>query len=152
MAHPLALSSFTLAPVLAADFLAVGHEADRRYLEARWKRPVSGTEFRQGMEAVTQSVLVHRAELLLMDMRRTGTPSVSDQSWLVRHLVSANGTTTLRRSARLFSEDLFQRIVSELMDEKVGFPYQVRAFGSEARAWQWLFQGSGTRSDHTGLP
>jgi hypothetical protein len=143
MVRPDNIPALALEPVLTADFLTVSHAADQRYLEARWKRPVSGGEFREGMEAVADSILGRGAELLLMDHRMAGTPSISDQNWLVRRMVAANETTPLRRSARLFSEDLFQRIVSEIIDEKVeACPYRVRAFESEALARQWLLHGS----------
>jgi hypothetical protein len=143
MANPLNIMTLTLEPVLTADFLTVSHAADQRYLEARWARPVSSGEFREGMEAVYESIFGRRAELLLMDYRLAGTPTVSDQNWLVRRMVTANETTPLRRSARLFSEDLFQRIVGEIIDEKVEtYPYRVRAFESEALARQWLLHGS----------
>ena len=57
-------------------------------------------------------------------------------------MVSANRSTPLRRSARLFSQDLFQHVVNEVIDEKVkAFPYQVRVFENKALAQQWLFRG-----------
>jgi hypothetical protein len=145
MVRSINLPALILEPVFVADFLAINRATDQRYLEARWKRPVSGEEFRQGMETIIESISEYIAELLLLDFRLTGTPSVSEQNWLVHYLASANQVSQLRRSARLFSKDLFQHIVNEVITEKMGWlPYEFRVFECETLAKQWLFSGAGS--------
>lgn len=130
-----------LTPVFKDDFLVISQASDQRFLEARWTRQVSGEEFRRGMEAVMDSVASLGAELLLMDLRLAGVPSLSDQNWLVRRMISANKGFPLRRSARLLSRDLLQHMVSEVITEKVeAFPYRYEMFEGEERALQWLFR------------
>ena len=145
MVRSVSLPSLTLESVFVADFLAISRAPDQRYLEARWKRPVSGEEFRQGMEIITESISEYMVELLLLDFRLTGTPSVSEQNWLVHYLASDNQVSQLRRSARLFSKDLFQHIVNEVITEKMGWlPYEFCVFECETLAKQWLFSGAET--------
>jgi hypothetical protein len=131
----------TLVPLFTADFLTVSHAADHRYLEARWSRPVSSEEFRQGIQIITDSISEHGVELLLIDLRLSGTPSTSDQSWLVKRVMAVNQATPLRRSARLLSMDILQQMVSEIITERVeNFPYEFQVFHSDTLAKQWLFQ------------
>lgn len=141
MVPPVNSPSTNLVAVFTADFLTVGHEAAHKYLEARWMRPVSSEEIRQGIEAITEIIFRHKIELLLVDFRKTGVPSASDQNWLAKHVQSVNSTIPLRRSARLLSMEILQSIVCEVITEKVEtFSYKYQEFASETLAKQWLFQ------------
>ncbi|PRY14331.1 hypothetical protein CLV24_104141 [Pontibacter ummariensis] len=131
----------TLVAVFIADYLTVNLAADQKYLEARWSRPVNSEEFRQGWEAITHKISEHSAELLLLDFRLTSTPSITDQNWLVERVMAANKNTPLRRSARLFSKDILQNIIHEIVTDKIElFPYGYQVFWAEASAKQWLFE------------
>jgi hypothetical protein len=146
MVRPFDFPALKLVPLFSADFLTVAHAAGHRYLEARWSRLVSSEEFRQGIQMITDSISEHGVELLLIDFRLSGTPSTSDQGWLVKRLMAAYQTTPLRRSARLLSMDILQQMVSEIITEKVeNFPYELQVFHSDTLAKQWLFRAGASK-------
>ncbi len=135
-----------IVPILApntlftADFLTVNYRVDQSYLEARWWRPVSSSEFRQGIETATEIIHCYGVELMLIDIRQAGIPSASDQGWLVKHLSASKCNTPLRRSASLQCLDILQSLVSELVYKRAGaFPFEYQDFCCERLALEWLF-------------
>lgn len=139
MQHTDKAPTLHLLPVFKADYLELNLDSDKKYLEAKWVKVVTSIEFRSGIEAIIMQITANAVELLLLDLRATGTPSISDQNWVAKRLMSLNNQTSLRRSARVYSEDILQHVVGEVITARVEtLVYDVQAFSCEALAREWL--------------
>ncbi|MFD2247858.1 hypothetical protein [Pontibacter ruber] len=110
-------------------------------LEARWHRPVSSKEYKQGIRSIAVCIATLRAKMLLIDFTMMGTPTIADQNWTASFLKEVMKHSLLRYCARVLSTDEAQLFAHEVVVDKVhNFPYISQVFTSEQEAKAWLFK------------
>jgi len=70
------------APAAAPDFLALTYRPDLHLLVGRWRRPVSGAEFRAGYRATLALALAVGCPYWQLDLRGRNAPEAEAQQWL----------------------------------------------------------------------
>ena len=112
----------------------------RLYVE--WLRSVSPEEFRQGVELLVKLILEEKIELWIVDSSRLHGITLSDQHWIMNHILPLLQDSKLRKLARISSGDIFQYISFEEMTEKIFNKYElnveVAQFTSLAMAEAWI--------------
>ncbi|WP_114782007.1 hypothetical protein [Botryobacter ruber] len=112
----------------------------RLYVE--WLRSVSPEEFREGVEQLVKLMLEEEIELWIVDSSRLHGITLSDQHWILHHILPLLQNAKLRKLARVSSGDIFQYMSFEEMTEKVLRKYEmnveVAQFTSLAMAEAWI--------------
>ena len=70
-------------PPFYADYLCLTYRPEAPRLEARWLRPVSSAEYRQGYEALLAKACETDCHFWLVDIRRRNSPTAADGRWLM---------------------------------------------------------------------
>jgi len=70
-----------------SDFLQVRYRADTRMLLARWQRPVSGPELRQGYRIMLKAAQVAQCSFWLIDVRGRNALDQRATHWLLTEFV-----------------------------------------------------------------
>ncbi len=74
-------------PPLYADYLSLLYQPGLPGLEARWLRPVSSAEYRQGYQALLAKALETSCGFWLVDIRRRNSPTEADGRWLTEEFL-----------------------------------------------------------------
>ncbi|MDX5422404.1 MAG: STAS/SEC14 domain-containing protein [Hymenobacteraceae bacterium] len=127
---------------MSQEFLTLRFSPSGKYLSAKWQRPVSSEEYRQGIRMIAFCIATLKVQLASIDFRKTGAPSLKDQCCTAEFLRQALKNTDLRRSARVLSgQDAHWQAYRQIMEEAGTLPYQAKAFSSPDQAQSWLFEG-----------
>ena len=138
---------------MSKDFLVLRFSPSKRFLSAVWQRPVSSEEYRHGIRTIAVCITTLRVQYALTDLSGMGTPSVKDQYCTASFLKQALTSTTLRRSARVLSQNKNQWIAYErVLRDSQGLSYETRVFESYDQATVWLFEGQAIPDDMVPIP
>lgn len=77
------LRALQLPPTPEPDFLQLRYRPDLRTLAARWQRPVSPAEFRQGYAAMLAAAETVGCWCWLVDLRSRTAPAPAEWQWLL---------------------------------------------------------------------
>ncbi len=124
-------------PQLEADFLELRYRADVQLLVARWRRPVSAAELRQGYRATLRLARAVGCPFWQVDLRSRNAPAAADRQWLT--------TEFLARAAQCLAGPvclgylLSPKLLSEMGGPTAG-ANQVAFFAEEGPLTAWLTQ------------
>ncbi|GAA4051873.1 hypothetical protein GCM10022409_43440 [Hymenobacter glaciei] len=125
------------------NFLQLRYRSDLRTLAARWQRPVSPAEFRQGYTAMLAAAEEAECWCWLVDLRSRTAPGPAEISWLVSEFLP-------RLPAQLGSSVYLGMLLPPHFPTPVDLPYSiaapsadgvglvVRDFSDEGELMQWL--------------
>ncbi|QKG55740.1 hypothetical protein GKZ68_03235 [Hymenobacter sp. BRD128] len=71
-----------------ADFLELRYRPDVHYLVARWHRPVSGAELRQGYYAILRLAREVNCTCWKIDLRSRNAPDEADRRWVTAEFLT----------------------------------------------------------------
>jgi hypothetical protein len=122
---------------LEGDFLELRYRADLQLLVARWRRPVSAAELRQGYYAILRLAREVNCTCWQVDLRSRNAPDEADRKW-----VSAEFLT--RAAERLDSPVCLGYLLTPSLLAQLGPPTsgtsQVAFFSEEGPLTAWLTQ------------
>ena len=130
------------APTLArpqpeADFLELRYRADVQLLVARWRRPVSAAELRQGYRATLRLARAVGCPFWQVDLRSRNAPDAADRQWLTTEFL-------VRAAQRLAGPVCLGYLLSPKLLAQMGGPSastnQVAFFAEEGPLTAWLTQ------------
>ena len=81
------LRALQLPPTPEPYFLHLHYQPDLRTLAARWQRPVSPSEFRQGYLAALAAAEAAACRFWLVDLRARTAPAPAEARWLTTRLL-----------------------------------------------------------------
>ena len=122
---------------LEADFLELRYRPDLQLLVARWRRPVSAAELRQGYYAILRLAREVSCTCWKVDLRSRNAPDEADRRWLT--------TEFLTRAAQRLDGPvclgylLTPSLLAQLGSPTAG-PNQVAFFSEEGPLTAWLLQ------------
>ena len=124
-----------LAP--EADFLELRYRPDVQFLVARWRRPVSAAELRQGYYAILRLAREVNCTCWKVDLRSRNAPDEADRRWV--------NTEFLTQAAQRLDGPvclgylLTPSLLAQLGAPTAG-PSQVAFFAEEGPLTAWLMQ------------
>ncbi len=120
-----------------ADFLELRYRADLHLLVARWHRPVSAAELRQGYLATLRLAREVNCSFWQIDLRSRNAPDEADRRWLTTEFL-------VRAAQRLDGPVCLGYLLSPKLLEQMGGPTastsQVAFFAEEGPLTAWLTQ------------
>jgi len=127
-----------------ADFLELHYRPDVQLLVARWHRPVSGAELRQGYYAILRLAREVNCACWKVDLRSRNAPEEADRHWLTAEFLASaaqrlDGPVCL---GYLLSPSLLAQLGSPTAG-----PNQVAFFSEEGPLTAWLMQCQGSQQD-----
>lgn len=126
---------------MSKSFLTLSFSPEQNFIYAQWLRPVSSQEYRHGIRMIAVCVTTLKAELALTDFSKIGTPPLDDQSCTANFLKTALQNTSLKRCARVLSDQSTQlEAYQRIMQEAASLPYTTNGFSSAEAAKAWLFE------------
>jgi len=131
-------------PQLEADFLELRYRPDVQLLVARWRRPVSGAELRQGYYAMLRLAREVNCACWKVDLRSRNAPDEADRRWVnTEFLTSAaqrlDGPVCLGYL-------LTPSLLAQLGPPTAG-PSRVAFFSEEGPLTDWLMQCQSSRPE-----
>ncbi|MDJ0364599.1 hypothetical protein QMK33_05500 [Hymenobacter sp. H14-R3] len=134
-------SSARLCP--EADFPELRYRADLQLVVARWRRPVSAAELRQGYRATLRLAREVGCPFWQVDLRSRNAPDAADQQWLATEFL-------VRAAQRLAGPVCLGYLLSPKLLAQIGGPAagsnQVAFFAEEGPLRAWLTQCQGARA------
>jgi hypothetical protein len=126
------------------DYLFLTYREDLRMLVARWLRPVSAVETREGYECILQAGQHFRCPFWLLDGRRRLPADAETTQWGL-HEFFPNLSTRLGQRvclSQLISPS-YQQVTEEIpafqqAENASSQTYHMRRFNDESHAVQWL--------------
>ncbi|GAB3638194.1 hypothetical protein GCM10027422_37840 [Hymenobacter arcticus] len=119
------------------DFLELRYRADLQLLVARWRRPVSAAELRQGYRATLRLARAVGCPFWQVDLRSRNAPEEADRQWLTTEFLA-------RAAQRLAGPVCLGYLLSPKLLEAMGGPTaganQVAFFAEEGPLTAWLTQ------------
>lgn len=126
----------TPAP-LEADFLELRYRPDVQYLVARWRRPVSAAELRQGYYAMLRLAREVNCACWKVDLRSRNAPDAADRHWLAAEFLA-------QAAQRLDGPVCLGYLLTPSLLAQLGAPTpgpnQVAFFSEEGPLTDWLMQ------------
>jgi hypothetical protein len=120
-----------------ADFLELRYRADLQLLVARWRRPVSAAELRQGYRATLRLARAVGCPFWQVDLRSRNAPEAADWQWLTTEFLA-------RATQRLAGPLCLGYLLSPKLLTQMGGPTagtnQVAFFAEEGPLTAWLTQ------------
>ncbi|MGI4760970.1 MAG: hypothetical protein ACRYF0_09710 [Janthinobacterium lividum] len=125
-----------------ADFLELRYRPDVQLLVARWRRPVSAAELRQGYLAILRLAREVDCACWQVDLRSRNAPDEADRRWLTTEFL-------VRAAQRLDSPVCLGYLLTPSLLAQMGGPTassnQVAFFSEEGPLTAWLMQCQGGR-------
>ncbi|MGI4741515.1 MAG: hypothetical protein ACRYG7_40630 [Janthinobacterium lividum] len=122
---------------LEADFLELRYRADLQLLVARWRRPVSAAELRQGYYAILRLAREVNCACWQVDLRSRNAPDEADRRWLTAEFLTS-------AAQRLDSPVCLGYLLTPQLLEQLGCPTattnRVAFFSEEGPLTAWLTQ------------
>lgn len=122
---------------LEADFLELRYRPDVQFLVARWRRPVSGTELRQGYYAMLRLAREVNCACWKVDLRSRNAPDEADRHWLAAEFL-------LQAAQRLDGPVCLGYLLTPSLLTQLGTPTpgpnRVAFFSEEGPLTEWLMQ------------
>jgi hypothetical protein len=120
-----------------ADFLELRYRADLQLLVARWRRPVSASELRQGYRATLRLASEVNCPFWQVDLRSRNAPDAADRQWLTTDFLT-------RAARRLAGPVCLGYLLTPKLLEQMGGPIstanRVAFFSEEGPLTAWLTQ------------
>jgi len=127
-------------PPLEADFLELRYRADVHYLVARWRRPVSAAELRQGYYAMLRLAREVNCACWKVDLRSRNAPDATDRHWLAAEFLT-------QAAQRLDGPVCLGYLLTPSLLAQLGAPTpgpnRVAFFSEEGPLTEWLMQCQG---------
>jgi hypothetical protein len=133
-------------PVLQseADFLELRYRPDVQYLVARWRRPVSSAELRQGYYAMLRLAREVNCACWKVDLRSRNAPDEADRHWV-------NTEFLTRAAQRLDGPVCLGYLLTPSLLAQLGPPTpglnRVAFFSEEGPLTNWLMQCQGSQQN-----
>jgi hypothetical protein len=124
-------------PSLETDFLELRYRPDVQYLVARWHRPVSGAELRQGYYAILRLAREVNCTCWKIDLRSRNAPEEADRRWVSAEFL-ASAAQRLDGPVCL-GYLLTPSLLAQLGNPTPG-PNRVAFFSEEGPLTDWLMQ------------
>ena len=122
---------------LEADFLELRYRPDMQVLVARWRRPVSAAELRQGYYAILRLAREVNCACWQVDLRSRNAPGEEDRRWLTTDFLT-------RAAQRLDGPVCLAYLLTPSLLAQLGSPTaglnQVAFFSEEGPLTAWLTQ------------
>lgn len=126
------------------DFLTITYRSDLDFLVARWQRPVSGPETREGYQQILEAALQCNCPYWLLDGRRRTPADEATTHWGLQEFFPSLSThlgQTVYMSQLLSPS--YQMLTMALpafaeAEANLQSTYQMRRFSDETRAVEWL--------------
>ncbi len=119
------------------DFLELRYRPDLQLLVARWRRPVSAAELRQGYRATLQLAREVNCPFWQVDMRSRNAPNAADCQWLTTEFLA-------RAAQRMAGPVCLGYLLSPKLLAEMGGPVtgsnKVAFFAEEGPLTAWLTQ------------
>jgi hypothetical protein len=120
-----------------ADFLELRYRPDVQYLVARWRRPVSSAELRQGYYAMLRLAREVSCTCWKVDLRSRNAPDETDRRWV-------NTEFLARAAQRLDGPVCLGYLLTPSLLAQLGPPTpglnRVAFFAEEGPLTEWLVQ------------
>lgn len=124
------------------DFLELRYRPDVQYLVARWRRPVSGAELRQGYYAILRLAREVNCACWKVDLRSRNAPDEADRRWLTAEFLT-------RAAQRLDGPVCLGYLLTPSLLAQLGAPTpgpsRVAFFSEEGPLTEWLMQCQGSQ-------
>lgn len=126
------------------DFLTIVYRPDLRFLVARWQRPVSGAETRDGYQQILAAAMQCQCPYWLLDGRRRTPADEQTTNWGLQEFFPSLST---RLGQTVYMSQLlspsYQMLTMALpvfaeAEANLDNTYQMRRFNDETRAVEWL--------------
>ena len=122
---------------LEADFLELRYRPDMQVLVARWRRPVSAAELRQGYYAILRLAREVNCACWQVDLRSRNAPDEADRRWLTADFLTS-------AAQRLDGPVCLGYLLSPSLLAQMGSPTastnRVAFFSEEGPLTDWLMQ------------
>jgi len=119
------------------DFLELRYRPDVQFLVARWRRPVSAAELRQGYYAILRMAREVNCTCWKIDLRSRNAPDEADRRWV-------NGEFLTRAAQRLDGPVCLGYLLTPSLLAQLGSPtagpHRVAFFSEEGPLTEWLTQ------------
>lgn len=89
------------------EYLSITFQEEVRLLQAQWLRNVSSEEYRTGVTLMKDMPVEKQVTLLMIDSRRLSSVPFADQQWIKRDVAPALIASSLKKFARVLTEDIF---------------------------------------------
>lgn len=125
--------------------LIVKIDEEHKFMYAEWLQHISGQDYRAQFEKLKELSEVYKIEYWLNNARMVHYVNFSDQNWLLQIMVPFIKTTTVKKYARLTSQEgLAMMDISRVIDVIDQIPdfkskTQFESFISMDAALNWLF-------------
>ena len=120
-----------------ADFLELRYRPDLQLLVARWRRPVSAAELRQGYLAILRLAREVNCSFWQVDLRSRNAPDAADRQWVTAEFLT-------RAAQRLDGPVCLGYLLSPSLLAQLGSPTaspnRVAFFSEEGPLTAWLTQ------------
>lgn len=120
-----------------ADFLELRYRPDVQYLVARWHRPVSGAELRQGYYAILRLAREVNCTRWKVDLRSRNAPAEADRHWLAAEFLA-------QAARRLDGPVCLGYLLTPSLLAQLGAPTpgpnRIAFFSEEGPLTEWLMQ------------
>ena len=135
---------------VAPDYLSLQHRSDLNFLVARWMRPVSDAETRQGYALILAAARESGCPYWLLDGRRRPAALPATTRWGLEEFFPQLGAAL---GQPVFMSQLLSPTYQALTDTQPAFQeaeeqgpvqgYSMRRFNDETKAVNWLRQRQG---------
>lgn len=138
------MTAVPISPILQAeaDFLELRYRPDVQFLVARWHRPVSGDELRQGYHAILRLARETGCTHWKIDLRSRNAPAEADRHWV-------NAEFLTRATQRLESPVCLGYLLTPSLLAQLGpptaGPNRIAFFSEEGPLTEWLMQCQGSQ-------
>lgn len=128
------------------DYLTLTYRSDLHFLVARWQRPVSGAETREGYQHILEAALLCQCPYWLLDGRRRTPADAETTNWGLNEFFP---TLSTHMGQTVFMSQLlsptYQMLTMDLpafaeADANPDRTYFMRRFNDETSAVEWLQQ------------
>jgi hypothetical protein len=126
------------------DYLSIAYRHDLRMLVARWLRPVSATETKEGYQSILQAGQHFQCPFWLLDARRRLPADAETTTWGLHQFFP---TLSVQLGQHVCLSQLISPSYHQVTDTIPAFKeveaqlnssFQMRRFNDEAQAVQWL--------------
>lgn len=124
-------------PQLEADFLELRYRPDVHYLVARWRRPVSAAELRQGYYAMLRLAREVNCACWKVDLRSRNAPDEADRRWVNLEFLTQ---AAQRLDAPVCLGYLLTPSLLAQLGSPTAGPNRVAFFCDEGPLTEWLMQ------------
>ncbi|MDO7884046.1 hypothetical protein [Hymenobacter cheonanensis] len=120
-----------------ADFLELRYRPDVQLLVARWRRPVSGAELRQGYYAMLRLAREVNCACWKVDLRSRNAPEEADRNWVTAEFLPS---AALRLDGPVCLGYLLTPSLLAQLGTPTAGPGRVAFFSEEGSLTAWLMQ------------